>query len=155
MTPRERVIAALTFNNPNRPPRDLWALPYVSLFQKDQFDDLVQKYPMDIGASQLSPGWDNKVVDAAAKAGRYVGDWGSVWQVGEPGVIGEVVAPVLADWSKLDSFKPPWDLSGYKLDTFPVSYRKFFTVIQRISYMKNILPLLCQFSILHTGSVSL
>ena len=110
MTPRERVKAALTFNNPDRPPRDVWALPYVSLFQKEQFDDLLEKYPMDIGASQLSPGWNDKVVDAAAKAGRYVGDWGSVWQVGEPGVIGEVVEPVLADWSKLDGFKPPWHL---------------------------------------------
>lgn len=110
MTPRERVKAALTFNNPDRAPRDLWALPYVSLFQQDQFDDLVEKYPMDIGASQLSPGWGDKVVNAAAKAGCYVGDWGSVWQVGEPGVIGEVVKPVLANWSKLDSFKAPWDL---------------------------------------------
>lgn len=110
MTPRERVKAALTFNNPDRVPRDLWALPYVSLFEKDRFDDLVAKYPMDIGASQLSPGWDNKAVNTAAKAGRYVGDWGSVWQVGEPGVIGEVVEPALADWSKLDSYKAPWDL---------------------------------------------
>jgi uroporphyrinogen decarboxylase len=100
----------LTFNNPDRVPRDLWALPYVSLFEQEKFDELVEKYPMDIGASHISPGWDNKVVNAAAKAGRYVGDWGSVWQVGEPGVIGEVVKPVLADWSKLDSYKAPWDL---------------------------------------------
>lgn len=110
MTPRERVNAALTFNHPDRPPRDLWALPYVSLFQQEKFDDLIAKYPMDIGASQLSPGWGEQVIAASSKAGRYVGDWGSVWQVGEPGVIGEVVEPVLADWSKLDTYKAPWDL---------------------------------------------
>ena len=110
MTPRERVNAALTFNNPDRTPRDLWALPYVSLFQKKQFDTLVQKYPMDIGASQLSPGWNDRVVKAVSKAGCYVGDWGSVWQVGEPGLIGEVKEPVLADWSKLDNFALPWHL---------------------------------------------
>lgn len=110
MTSRERVKAALTFSNPDRPPRDLWALPYVILFEKEKFDNLVEKYPMDIGASQLSPGWSDKVVENVSKAGCYVGDWGSVWQVGEPGVIGEVVEPVLADWSKLDSYKAPWDL---------------------------------------------
>ena len=65
---------------------------------------------MDIGASQLSPGWRDEVIKASAKAGNYVGDWGSVWQVGEPGVIGEVKKPVLANWSKLDDFKPPWHL---------------------------------------------
>lgn len=30
MTGRERVTAALTFANPDRPPRDLWALPFGS-----------------------------------------------------------------------------------------------------------------------------
>lgn len=110
MTPRERVTAALTFNNPDRPPRDLWPLPYVSLFQKEQYDALLEKYPMDIGASQLSPGWSDEVIKASAKAGSYVDDWGSVWQVGEPGVVGEVKQPVLADWAKLDDFKAPWHL---------------------------------------------
>jgi hypothetical protein len=110
MTGRERVKAALTFTKPDRAPRDLWALPYVTLFQEDEFDALLEKYPMDIGASQLSPGWNDDVIQATAKVGRYTDDWGSVWYVGEPGVIGEVKEPVLADWSALDTFRPPWDL---------------------------------------------
>jgi hypothetical protein len=65
---------------------------------------------MDIGASQLSPSWGDEVIKASAKAGNYVGDWGSVWQVGEAVIIGEVKKPVLANWSKLDDFKLPWDL---------------------------------------------
>lgn len=110
MTGRERVKAALTFAQPDRAPRDLWALPYVSLFQKDELDALLKKYPMDIGSSQLSPGQGDEVVRATAKVGHYVDDWGSVWYVGEPGVIGEVKEPALADWSRLDSFQPPWHL---------------------------------------------
>ena len=110
MTGRERVKACLGFNSPDRPPRDLWALPYITLFRKEEFDSLVQEYPLDIGASQLNPGWSDEVVKYSAKKGHYTDDWGSVWYVGEPGVIGEVKEPVLADWSDLDKFKPPWDL---------------------------------------------
>jgi len=110
MTGRERVKAALTFSTPDRAPRDLWALPYISLFRKNELDELLQEFPMDIQPSQLSPGWSDKVVAATAQPGRYVDDWGSVWHVGEPGVIGEVKEPALANWSYLETFQPPWDL---------------------------------------------
>lgn len=110
MTGRERIHKCLMFQNPDRAPRDLWALPYISLHRKEEFDEVVRKYPMDIGLSQLSPGWDDKVVQATAKAGCYEDDWGSIWQVGEPGVIGEVKSPAIARWSDFSTFQPPWDL---------------------------------------------
>jgi uroporphyrinogen decarboxylase len=109
-TGRERVRAALTFSHPDRVPRDLWALPYVSLFQKDEFDALVGEYPLDIGASQISPGWNNQAVAITSTVGHYADDWGSIWHVGEPGVIGEVKEPALVDWSRLKTFQPPWHL---------------------------------------------
>ena len=56
MTGRERVIAALEFAEPDRVPRDLWALPYVSLFQPQELEKVLQHYPGDIGRSQRSPG---------------------------------------------------------------------------------------------------
>ena len=34
--------------------------------------------------------------------GRYVDEWGSEWEVLEPGVVGEVINPRLADWADLD-----------------------------------------------------
>ncbi len=110
MTGRERVKAAITFSGPDRVPRDLWALPYVTLFRKAEFDALVHEYPLDIGASQTSPGWNDHAVALTATVGRYTDDWGSVWSIGEPGVIGEVKQPALADWSRLDTFQPPWHL---------------------------------------------
>jgi hypothetical protein len=90
MTGRERVKSCILFKSPDRLPRDLWVLPYVSIFQKEEFDSIMKKYPLDIGTSQLSPGWSDKVVKASAKTGSHIDDWGSKWYVGEPGVIGEV-----------------------------------------------------------------
>lgn len=110
MTGRERVKAALTFQRPDRAPRDVWALPYVALFEKDQLEDLVARYPMDIAASQLGPGWSDATVALTREPGHYTDDWGSTWHVGEAGVIGEVKEPALPDWSALRSFQPPWHL---------------------------------------------
>jgi len=110
MTARERVKATLHFDGPDRVPRDLWSLPFVNLFQQEELDRLKSRYPMDISSSQPSPGWDDKVVQATATAGSYVDDWGSVWQVGEPGVVGEVKKPALQDWSTLKRFSASWRL---------------------------------------------
>jgi len=110
MTGRERVRRALTFDRPDRAPRDVWALPYVQLFRQVELDELRAEFPMDIGSPQLSPGWSNEVVRATRTPGHYRDDWGSVWYVGEAGVIGEVKEPALADWSALAHFQPPWHL---------------------------------------------
>lgn len=109
-TGRERVTAALTFSRPDRAPRDLWALPYISLFRKAELEDLLAEFPSDIGGIQLSPGQSNEDAARYGQAGSYLDEWGSLWQVAEPGVIGEVKAPVLADWSRLEHFQPPWEL---------------------------------------------
>lgn len=109
MTSRERVRAAITFGTPDRPPRDLWALPYVSLFRKAELDNLLARYPIDFGKTELSPGSDDFDLNRLRQPCTYKDEWGSVWHVGEPGIIGEVKEPVLADWSALHSFKPPWE----------------------------------------------
>lgn len=110
MNSRERVKNCLTFNNPDRVPRDLWALPYVILFQKEEFDEVIREYPMDIQASQLSPGRSDEDAKLTEKKGSYTDEWGSIWHVGEPGVIGEVKTPAIDDWSKFKNFKPPYDV---------------------------------------------
>jgi uroporphyrinogen decarboxylase len=109
MTSRDRVRAALTFSNPDRLPRDLWSLPYVSLFRNEEMTDLLKRFPVDIGRPELSPGSDDLDLQKLAHPGSYRDEWGSVWYVGEPGVVGEVKEPVLNDWSALRSFRPPWD----------------------------------------------
>ena len=108
MTGRERVIATLTFNKPDRPPRDLWTLPYIHLFRRDELDALQEAYPMDLAPIDRSPDALDNYIQNAAKTGSYRDNWGSVWHVGEPGVSGEVKVPVLANWADLATFQPPW-----------------------------------------------
>lgn len=110
MTKRERVQTALTHAQPDRAPRDLWALPYISLFRKAELDKILKDFPSDIGRPELSPGADDAELQRLSKPGQYTDEWGSVWQIGEPGIVGEVKKPVLSDWTALDSFQPPWDL---------------------------------------------
>ena len=107
-TGRERVLAALDLQCPDRPPRDLWTLPYINLFRPDELKSLLHDFPMDIGTAHLSADWLQDVERMSGKAGNYTDEWGSVWMVGEPGVIGEVRAPILSDWSALQHFQPPW-----------------------------------------------
>jgi hypothetical protein len=107
MTGRERVTATLTFNKPDRPPRDLWTLPYILLFRKDELDALREMYPIDISPVYRTPDHLEKYKQNAAQIGSYTDDWGSVWHVSEPGVSGEVRAPALADWADLATFKLP------------------------------------------------
>jgi uroporphyrinogen decarboxylase len=109
MTSRERVHAALTFSKPDRPPRDLWALPYVSLFREAELNALQARFPIDFGKPEFSPGSEDFDLKRLMQPCTYRDEWGSVWHVGEPGIIGEVKEPVLGDWSALRSFKPPWD----------------------------------------------
>lgn len=42
--------------------------------------------------------------------GKYTDGWGCVWEVLQPGVCGEVKEHPLADWRKLDTFRPPYHI---------------------------------------------
>lgn len=110
MTGRERVKAALTFSNPDRPPRDLWALPYISLFRQAELDQFLAEFSLDMGGIQLSPGSSGGDYERYGQAGAYTDEWGSVWNLAEAGVVGEVKIPAVAEWSRLDRFQPPWEL---------------------------------------------
>lgn len=110
MTGRARVRAALTFASPDRAPRDLWALPYIMLFRQEELEAVQKRFPSDIGRPELSPGSDDADIQRLAQPGTYRDEWGSVWQLAEAGIVGEVKQPALADWSAIDGYEPPWDL---------------------------------------------
>ena len=131
MNSRERVRRCLEFQRPDRPPRDLWWLPAVEMRQKSELHELLRRFPMDFATPPFKPGTSERqkgqpsiVVPAShppvslPEAGkRYMDEWGSMWHVGEDGVIGEVKGPVLDDLSALATFSPPWDY----LDTTDLS----------------------------------
>ena len=113
MTPRQRVIRALEFDRPDRAPRDLWALPGVSMLRNDELQAVLERFPVDFerpegvyGPSKWGRGAPNEV-------GASVDAWGCEFVVAETGVVGEVKHPPLADWSRLEEWQPPWELLDY------------------------------------------
>ncbi len=115
MTSRERVKRALRFESPDRAPRELWALPGIAMFRRDEMDALLARYPSDFASPAVTHGTGPDVRygtgyrsrGTPAVVGTYVDEWGCPFTVAEPGVIGEVKAPPLADWSALDHLRPP------------------------------------------------
>lgn len=110
MTSRERMIRTLKFNYPDRAPRDLWALAGVTMRRKDEFDALLKRFPTDFDGPWVRYGDSTRRRDMSGDVGDYVDEWGCEWHVAEFGVAGEVKSPPLADWSRLASFQPPWEI---------------------------------------------
>ncbi len=115
MDSRERVRRALRFETPDRAPRELWALPGIGLFRQPELDAMLARFPEDIaapalvhgGGPDIRYGTGRRSRGTPALVGTYVDEWGCPFTVAEPGVIGEVKAPPLADWSALDHLTPP------------------------------------------------
>ena len=82
----------------------------MSLFCKEELDEVLEAFPPDIGRPERSPGRNDAGLQYLATPGTYTDDWGSVWELAEPGIVGEVRRPALADWSALANYQPPWHL---------------------------------------------
>ncbi len=110
MLSRERVVRALRFQHPDRAPRDLWMLPGVRMFRSAEADEVLARFPIDIGAPNASYGQGKRARGTPNVKGTYTDEWGSVWEVGESGVVGEVKHPPLADWSALATYEVPFEV---------------------------------------------
>jgi hypothetical protein len=110
MTSRERVLRTLEFRNPDRAPRDLWALAGVGMLRRGEFEEVLAKYPSDFAGPRGGYGPSPRMRGTPAEIGEYVDEWGCTWSVAEVGVCGEVKHPPLADWSALDTWSPPWEM---------------------------------------------
>lgn len=109
MTSRERVRRALRFEKPDRAPRDLWALPGVTEGRKAEYEQFIQRFPLDIQSPTWRPGDSGRTRGRAYQKGAFTDDWGVTFIASEDGVFGEVKEPILADWRNLDGFSPPWE----------------------------------------------
>ncbi len=108
MNSRERVKRALTFERPDRVPRDLWHLAGVSRSRKPELSRLLETYPSDFTGPQGTYGPSPLASGSEGDVGEYTDAWGCTFVMAEPGVCGEVKNPPLADWSELDNWAPPW-----------------------------------------------
>jgi len=110
MDSRERVVRTLRFEHPDRAPRDLWALPGIGMFRRPELDAMLRRFPPDITRPYARYGRGEREQGVPHLVGTYTDAWGCVWHVAEPGVIGEVKAPPLADWAALRHYKPPFEI---------------------------------------------
>ncbi len=110
MTSRERVIRTVRFENPDRVPRDLWYLPGVKMFRKNELEEVLKKYPTDFIGPRYRYGASKRARGTPGVVGEYIDAWGCVWKVAEPGVAGEVKDHPLKDWSSLKNYQLPWEL---------------------------------------------
>ena len=109
MTGRERVRRALDFERPDRAPRDLWFLPGVAMYRCAELDAMLLRYPLDLSRAPDPSPPSSRASGAPHEVGSYIDGWGCEWVAAEPGVIGEVKNPPLADWSALEDWSPPYD----------------------------------------------
>ena len=110
MTSRERVKKALLFQTPDRAPRELWALPGVGMFRKPELKAMQARFPSDFAGASAKYGASTRAQGDCSKVGNYTDEWGVVWTVGEPGVVGEIKQAILADESAIGSYRLPWEL---------------------------------------------
>jgi uroporphyrinogen decarboxylase len=110
MTSRERVRRTLEHGTPDRPPRDLWVLPGITMFRKKELGEVLRRFPTDFSGPRYTPVRGLRSQGEEAAMGKYTDAWGSTWCVAEPGIVGEVKEPALADWASMATYKLPWEL---------------------------------------------
>ncbi|NWG15520.1 MAG: methyltransferase [Chloroflexi bacterium] len=109
MDSRTRVIKTLRFESPDRAPRDLWYLPGIEMFRQDELNALLERFPVDLIRPPAPYAPARRASGTPGLVGTYTDEWGCLWEVGEPGVIGEVKNAPLADWSALAGFDAPYE----------------------------------------------
>ncbi len=110
MLSRERVYRTLRFQRPDRAPRDLWLLPGVEATRQDEVAAVKARFPLDFAAPTFAYGPSDRRRGTPNIVGSYTDEWGCVWHVAAPGVVGEVKEPPLADWQALDTYQMPFEL---------------------------------------------
>ncbi len=110
MTSRERVRRALRFENPDRAPRNLWALPGVCNFRKAEHGAMLERFPGDFGDPAVKYGRSGRSRGDCLAVGDYVDEWGVVWTNGQAGIVGEIKRPILADDAELARYRLPWEM---------------------------------------------
>ena len=140
LTSRERVHRTLAFESTDRAPRDLWMAPMAQRRRRADVEQVLQRYPLDIGRAPVHWGESQRArilslveqpenvgndaslgvgvgaeefrsaFAAQCLVGEYRDEWGSEWRSLEAGAIGEVSKPAIEDWAQLASYTPPYEL---------------------------------------------
>lgn len=110
MTSRERVLAALKGDGPDRAPRQLWTLPWAADHYPRELADIAAEFPDDIvnvpcALTEPSPVERGNPYEI----GTYVDPFGCVFTNRQRGVIGEVKDPIVRgeEWEDWQNARLP------------------------------------------------
>ncbi len=107
MNSRERVYAALNFEQPDRIPRTLWALPAAEQnLGKAGLRAFRERWPEDFCQCMVGRPPAKRSRGSLFEVGESRDEWGCVFENLVAGVSGEVKDPLLEDWD-LDRISPP------------------------------------------------
>jgi len=119
MTSRELMHATLEFRNKSgRVPRELWTLPWAHTHHGEMIEKIMREYPADMTVAPAilkTPGIAKG--DPYVK-GESIDDWGCVFENIQPGVIGEVKKPLVADedWEDWENVHIPVEQLEFDID---------------------------------------
>lgn len=105
------MIKALEYKKPDRIPRNLWRLPGIEMFRKNDLYDVLERCPEDINVLDFSYGKGRR-----AEGIRYIrneiatDEWGCEWHAAEDGVAGEVKNPPLKEMAEIKYLRAPYEI---------------------------------------------
>ncbi len=152
MNSRERVVRAINFDSPDRPPISHAILPATQIKYGEALTEIIAKVHEDFGWSFL-PDMKREDFPTLYKRGVNRDDFGTLWNVTEEGVCGIPVEWPLTEWSAYDSFQwpefsagPPQTrlYSGHMAGRSEQYYARgawitFFEELQQLRGMENLL----------------
>jgi len=110
LTSREIVIKSLTFEHPERMPRDMWTLPWACNHFPAQVQEILDRFPGDfVEATNVYHNSPREKGDPYA-TGVYCDEWGCKFINIQAGVIGEVKEPFLRDLNDFRMVRPPYEI---------------------------------------------
>lgn len=164
MNSRERVLATLEFQNPDRIPLDVWVLPAAREEYGEQLEKVLASKERDIVsiAGPLDMGNDKRYYEI----GSFTDPWGSGWRNIQSGIIGEVKTPVFQEYDGIDSYCPPieqflseWEESREKMEKQIARYREqgkfimggWISLFERMQYLRGTEDLYCDLALDEEG----
>lgn len=148
MESRERVRRAVTFTHPDRTPIDLWTLPAAWQRHGDRLRELLRRYPIDFGPSGHRIVWED---EAQYRPGEWTDPWGVGWRNEYPGIFAQPKHHPLADYAKLDHYRPPFHLLGVGYKDVDATIRQhrdkfivggFIRLFERLQWLRGMSALL-------------
>jgi len=116
MDSRTLVKKALEFDSPDRVPRHLWYLPYAEENYPDGLARIRHDFPDDIVNPPANYKVPPKTEGDIYKPGRFVDEWGCIFENRQSGIIGEVKEPLVKDWADIDTVHLPVEMLDFDVD---------------------------------------